>query len=116
MATQWSFAGYTFPIQDSPPRGNSGDWNWEEKLVEHEPLNANVTILTSWGRKSAQRVVSGTCGKATRDQIRTFHQSGTVGTLEDAEGRQITCRVIRAEFSTLLPGVRYNYSITFIAR
>ncbi len=116
MATQWSFDTYTFPVADSPKRGGSGDWNWEEKLVEHDPLNANVTILTTWGRKSPRRVITGTCGQATRNQMRTFHQNGTVGILADSEGRQTTCRIVRAEFGTFLPSDRYDYQIEFVER
>ena len=116
MAIQWSFAGYIFPIQDSPTRGNSGDWNVEEKLVEHDPLNANVTVLTTWGRKSARRIITGTCNATTRDQMRTFQAAGTVGTLEDAEERQFQARLIRADFTTLLPGERYTYTLEFLER
>lgn len=116
MAVQWSFATLTFPVEDSPARGRSGDWDWEEKLVEQDPLMANVTILTSWGRKSARRVISGTCSLATRDSLRALHQAATVGTLTDSEGRQVTCRIVRHSFSTLLPGTRYEYQIEFLAR
>lgn len=112
----WSFASYTFPIADSPPRGSGGEWDSEEKLVEQDPLMANVTILTSWGQKSARRTVSGTCGQTTRDQIRSFRQNATVGILQDSEGRQVTCRIVRSSFSTLLPGTRYNYQIEFMER
>ncbi len=116
MANQWSFATLTFPVADSPTRGGSGDWNREEKLVEQDPLSANVTILTSWGFKSARRVVSGTCGQTTRDSLRTLHTNGTVGTLTDSEGRQVTCRIVRADFGTILPSDRYDYTIEFMAR
>lgn len=116
MAVQWSFATLTFPVEDSPARGKSGEWNWEEKLIEQDPLMSTVTILTSWGRKSARRVISGTCGQYTRDKIRVLHGFGTVGTLEDAEGRQTQARIVRADFSTILPGTRYNYVVEFIER
>lgn len=116
MAYQWSFATYTFPVADSPKRGGSGDWNWEEKLIEQDPLMANVTILTSWGRKSARRTITGTCGQTTRDSLRTLHQNATVGTLTDSEGRQVTCRIIRADFGTILPTDRYDYAIGFMQR
>ncbi len=116
MAIQWSFAGYTFPVADSPSRGGSGEWNWEEKLVEQDPLMANVTILTSWGRKSARRTITGTCGQTTRDNIRTLHQNRTVGTLEDAEGRTLTARIVHADFTTMLPSDRYDYQIEFVER
>ena len=115
MATQWSFGAYTFPIADSPPRP-SGDWNLEEKLIEQDPLMANATILTTWGQKSARRTISGTCGQTTRDQMRTFHANGTVGTRTDAEGRQVSCRIISANFSSIIPIDRYEYNIEFIAR
>ncbi len=116
MAIQWSFATLTFPVADSPKRGGSGDWNWEEKLIEQDPLMANVTILTSWGRKSARRSVSGTCGQTTRDSLRTLHQNATVGTLMDSEGRQVTCRIVRADFGTILPSDRYDYVVEFVQR
>lgn len=116
MAIQWSFATLTFPIADSPVRGGSGDWNFEEKLIEQDPLMANVTILTSWGRKSARRTITGTCSESFRDSIRSLHTNATVGTLTDAEGRALTARIVRADFSTMLPSDRYNYSIEFLER
>lgn len=116
MATQWSFAGYIFPVEDSPSRGGSGDWNWREKLVEHDPLNANVTILTTWGRKSPRRVITGYCSQATRDKMRAFQQTATIGVLTDAEDRAVTARIIRADFTTLLPNTRFQYTIEFLQR
>lgn len=116
MAIQWSFASLTFPVADSPVRGSGGDWNFEEKLIEQEPLMADVTILTSWGMRSPRRVISGTCGQNTRDSIRTLHRNGTVGTLSDSEGRQITARIVRADFTTILPTDRYDYTIEFVER
>lgn len=116
MANQWSFAGYAFPYEDSPKRGGGGEWNLEEKLIEQDPLMASVTILTSWGQKSARRVISGTCGQTTRDSLRASHQNATVGTLEDSEGREMTARIVRADFSTLLPIDRYQYQVEFVAR
>lgn len=116
MAVQWSFATLTFPVEDSPSRGKSGEWDWEEKLIEQDPLMANVTILTSWGRKSARRTISGTCSQNTRDTLRTLHQNGTVGTLTDSEGRQVTCRIVRHSFNVLLPSTRYDYTLEFLAR
>lgn len=120
-AQQWSFSGYSFPYEDSPTRGNSGDWNWEEKLIEHDPLMANVTILTSWGRKSARRTITGTCGQTTRDTLRQKHQDAEVGALVDGEGRSVQARIVRADFKTVLPvGVaaakRYDYTIEFMER
>lgn len=112
----WSFAGYEFPIADSPARSGSGDWDLEEKLIEHDPLNANVTILTSWGMKSARRTITGTCGPATRDQMRTFHDNRTVGTLRDGENRSLQARIVSAGFTTQIPNVRYSYSLTFVER
>ncbi len=114
--SQWKFATYTFPFADSPTRGKSGDWNREEKLIEQDPLMANVTILTSVGSRSARRVISGTCGQTTRDSLRTLHTNLTVGTLTDGEGRQITCRIIRADFGTILPTDRYDYAIELVQR
>lgn len=112
----WSFSTYTFPIEDSPTRGGGGEWNEDEKLVEHEPLNADVTILTSWGFKSRRRTITGTCGPTTRDQMRTFWRNRTEGDLLDSENRTVTARIIRAEFTSLIPNVRYTYSIEFLER
>ena len=116
MANQWSFAGYTFPYADSPARGKGGEWNLEEKLIEQDPLMASVTLLTSWGQRSARRVISGTCGQTTRDTLRAAHQNATVSVLEDSEGREMTCRIVRADFDTLLPIDRYDYVVEFIVR
>lgn len=116
MAAQWSFATYTFPYADSPARGKSGDLNLEEKLIEQDPLMANVTILTSWGFQSGRRTISGTCSQTTRDSLRSLHHSGTVGVLTDSEGRNTTCRIVRADFNTVLPIDRYDYTIEFVAR
>lgn len=113
---QWSFDTYEFPIADSPMRGGSDDVNVEEKLVYHELLQANVTIVTSWGFSSGRRTITGVCGQATRDQMRTFHQNGTVGTLRDGEDRSITARIIVANFVTIIPGLRYRYTLEFIQR
>src|SRR3990172_10748758 len=107
---QWSFDGYDIPYADSPVRGSSGDWNEEEKLIEHDPLNANLTILTSWGFKSRRRSVQGTCGQLTRDTMLTKGRNRVTATLTDGEGRSISARIIRADFTTLLPvnpGARY---------
>ena len=112
----WSFAGFEFPIEDSPVRGKSGEWNWEEKLVEHDPLNANVTILTSWGRRSARRTISGVCGEGIRDKMRSLQQDGTTGALIDSEDRSVQARIVRTDFNTLIPGLRYEYSLEFIQR
>lgn len=116
MAQNWVFSTYTFPTADSPGRGQSDEWNDEEKLIEHEPLNADVTILTSWGFKSRRRAISGICGQTTRDQMRTFHRNATVDTLTDPEGRSLTARIVSAEFSTIIPTGRYRYTITFMER
>ncbi len=116
MAQNWVFSTYTFPTADSPGRGQSDEWNDEEKLIEHEPLNADVTVLTSWGFKSRRRTISGICGQATRDQMRTFHRNATVDALTDPEGRSITARIVRAEFSTIIPTGRYRYTIEFKER
>ncbi len=123
-APQWSFAGYTFPYADSPKRGGSDDWNLREKLIEHDPLNANVTILTSWGFKSSVRTIQGICNAVSRDQLKSLWTSNTVGTLTDSEGRAVTAKITDAKFSTITPeavtigvgaGV-YQYSITFMER
>lgn len=112
----WSFAGYTFPIADSPVRGGGGEWDSDEKLIEQDPLMANVTILTSWGFKSARRTITGTCGPTTRNQIRTLRTALTVGDLTDSEDRTVTCRITRAEFNTMIPNLRYDYVIEFTQR
>ncbi len=116
MAIGWTFSTYTFPAGDSPTRGQSGDWNDEEKLIEHDPLNADVTILTSWGFRSRNRTISGVCSMATRDAMRTFHRNKTVDTLTDPEGRTVEARIIRANFQTLIPTGRYRYTIEFKER
>lgn len=124
---QWSFSGYTFPVIDSPNKGRAGDWNREEKLVQHDPLVANVTILTSWGFKSRTRTITGSCGTVTRDTMLQKWTDGEVGILTDSEGRLITCRIVDAKFDTVLPKMalanecdasdgRYGYSITFMER
>lgn len=112
----WSFSTFTFPDEDSPGRGQSGEWNDEEKLIEQEPLNANVTVLTSWGFKSRRRTISGVCQQTMRDQMRTFQRNGTVGSLIDPEGRDMTARIVSAQFSTIIPTGRYNYTIEFLER
>lgn len=116
MAVQWSFATYTFPYADSPTRGKGGEWDLEEKLIEQDPLMASVTILTSWGFQSGRRTISGTCNQTTRDSLRSLHQNRTVGVLTDSEGRNTTCRIVRADFNTVLPIDRYEYTIEFVAR
>lgn len=123
VAHQWSFGSYHFPFEDSPARGSSGDWDDEEKLIEHDPLVASVTILTSWGFRSRRRTLSGTCGDLTRDQIRTDQRAGLVADLHDVEGRTVSARIISAKFTTVIPTGsapgrrgRYTYNITFMAR
>lgn len=104
-------------------RGSSGDWDDEEKLVQHDPLVANITILTSWGFRSRKRIITGTCGDLTRDQIRTDQRAAVVADLHDAEGRTVSARIITAQFTTVIPTAsavgrrgRYTYNITFLAR
>lgn len=123
LAVNWTFSTYTFPRGDVPSKGGSDDWNDEEKLVEQDLLNCDTTILTSWGFKSRRRTITGTCGELTRDQMRTFHRNGIVAALSDSEGRSVTCRIVSAKFTTMIPtgGVagrrgRYEYQIEFIAR
>lgn len=123
IAVNWTFSTYTFPRGDVPVRGGSDEWNDTEKLVEHDPLNANVTILTSWGFTSRHRTITGTCGDVTRDQIRTFQRNATVAALVDSEGRSVNCRIVSAKFSTMLPTAgtvgrrgRYEYQIEFEER
>jgi hypothetical protein len=129
MTTQWSFAGYTFPWADQPERRGSGDWNYEQKSVEHEPLMASVTIQTDWGVKSRRRTVTGTCSATTRDQMQTFQLAFTVGALVDSEGRSMNAKIVKATFRTLLPkdaslldcegaatDGRYKFTIEFMER
>jgi hypothetical protein len=77
---------------------------------------ANVTIITSWGFRSGRRTITGICNQTTRDQMRTFQQNGTVGTLRDSENRSITARLVRAEFQTIIPSRRYQYTLEFLQR
>ncbi len=116
MATDWVFSTYTLPAGDSPTRGNSGEWNDEEKLIEHDPLNADVTILTSWGFRSRTRIISGICNQTTRDAMRSFHRNKTVDTLTDPEGRGVEARITAATFQTIIPTGRYRYTIEFKER
>jgi len=123
LAVNWTFSTYTFPRGDTPAKGGSDDWNDEEKLVEQDPLNANVTILTSWGFKSRRRIITGTCGELTRNEIRTFQRNATVAALVDSEARSVTCRIVSAKFSTMIPtgGIvgrrgRYEYVVEFVER
>lgn len=112
----WSFSTHTFPIEDSPSRGGGGEWNEDEKLVEHEPLNADVTILTTWGFKSRRRTIVGVCGVTTRDQMRALWRARTEGLLVDSENRQVEARIIKAQFTTVIPNLRYEYEIEFLER
>ena len=116
MAVNWVFSTYTFPTADSPLRGQSGEWNDDEKLIEHDPLNADVTILTSWGFRSRTRSINGICGQATRDAMRAFYRNGTVDTLTDPEGRTVQARIVKTQFNTLIPTGRYKYTIEFKER
>jgi hypothetical protein len=126
--TPWSFDGYEFPIGDAPERGKSGDWNREEKLIEQDPLMADVTLLKSWGFKSRRRKITGYCEQVTRDTLWAKWIAGTVGILIDGENRQIKCRITRADFNTINPVTEldansdpvstplYTYSIEFVER
>jgi hypothetical protein len=118
MATKhWSFDGYDFPYADAPSKGSSNDWNREEKLVEHDPLSANVTILTSWGLKSARRTITGICGINTRNTMKAKYEAKIVGPLIDGERRQVNARITRADFETLSPiTLRFKYTIEFMQR
>jgi len=125
---QWTFDDFTFPWEDSPGKRGADDWNYEEKLIEHEPLMASVTILTSWGFKSRSRTITGTCSATTRDTLQTKQLAGTRAALVDSEGRSVTCRIRAAKFVTLLPKTavldcdgnaadgRYSYTIEFMER
>jgi len=125
---QWEFSGYTFPYIDSPSKRGAGDWNKEEKVVQHDPLMANISTLTSWGFKSRTRSITGECGTVTRDTINTKWEDLEIGDLTDSEGRKVTCRIINARFDTQLPKMsnqdiacdpndgRYKYTITFMER
>jgi len=125
---QWEFSGYIFPYIDSPTKRGAGDWNKEEKVVQHDPLNANISTLTSWGFKSRTRTITGECGVTTRDTINAKWEALEVGGLTDSEGRKITCRITAAKFDTQLPKManqagdcatndgRYKYTISFMER
>ncbi len=116
MAAFWRFDGFDFPAADSPLRGRSGDWNRKEKLVEHEPINAGHTVLVSWGFTSGRRTISGICTQLTRDTLITKWENSDEGSLIDAEGRNVIARIIDAKFDTIIPGERYNYTLTFMER
>lgn len=123
VSPQWSFAGYTFPFADSPRKGGSEDFNPDEKLIEHDPLNANITILSSWGFTSARRTIQGTCSAISRDQLKALWLNRTVGTLIDAESRSVQARITNAKFETMIPEAAisvgsglYRYTITFRER
>lgn len=113
---QWRFDGFFFPPADSPRKGASGDWNRTEKLVEHEPINAGVTIITSWGFTSGRRTIKGVCTQLTRDTLISKWESASEGALIDGENRSVNARIINTRFSTIIPGFRYEYEITFIQR
>jgi len=125
---QWSFDGFAFPVADSPSKGNADDWSYEERLIEHNPLMSNTTVLTSLGFVSRRRSIRGTCSAATRDTLQTKQLARIVGVLIDSENRSVTCRIVRARFITLLPknsgvdceanaaGGRYSYAIEFLER
>jgi len=113
----WSFDAYTFPIADSPTgRGGADEWNYEEKLVIHSPINSTVDILTSYGFKSPRRTITGRCSKATRDALRAKFLLRTVGYLVDGEGTSKLARAEKFSFKEIFPLKRYEYDITFIAR
>ena len=113
----WSFDAYTFPIADSPTgRGGADEWNYEEKLVTHTPINSNIDVLTSFGFKSPRRTIVGRCSKATRDAIRAKFLACTVGYLVDGEGTSKLARMEKCVFKEVFPLKRYEYEICFIAR
>ena len=129
MPTQWSFAGYTFPWEDSPERGGADDWSYEQKIIEHEPLMANVTVTTDWGVRSRRRTIRGSCSATTRDALQAFQLNNTVGDLVDSEDRTIRAKIQKAKFVTQLvkdtalldcdgnpTGGRYKYSMEFLER
>ena len=129
MSTQWVFAGYTFPWEDSPQRGGADDWNYERKSIEHEPLMAGMTIQTDWGVKSRRRTIRGSCSATTRDAMQAFQIANTVGDLVDSEGRTISAKIQKAKFVTQMAkdislldcdgnptDGRYKYTLDFMAR
>ena len=113
---QWTFAGYTFPVDSQPQREGAGEWNVEEKAAYHTPLNSDKDVITSFGFKSARRTIRGRCSKAFRDAMRAKQTSRVTGSLTDADGGSKSCRIEKAMFKELFPGGRYSYDITFCAR
>lgn len=118
---QVRFDDYTFPLADSPSPGGAGEWNMEEKLVQQDPLNSNVTILTSWGFRSRTRTISGVCGRRTRDVMRDKYRNKVVADYVDAEGQAVRCRIVAQEFQTIHTAddpdaSLYKYTITFMER
>jgi len=117
MATLiWEFAGYTFTVDSQPTRGGAGDWNKKRKVVVQEPLNSDIDVLIDFGFASGRRTIRGRASKAFRDQMLTFFGNRTIGDLTDAENRAQSAQILEANFSTVLPDVLYDFTITFIAR
>lgn len=114
MDTKWTFAGYAFPSDSLPSDG--GDWDYGEKVIEHEPLGADVTVVTSLGFKSDTRVVAGDCSRDFRDNIKSLQRNLTVGDLVDGEGRTVSARIMVSSFQGMNTNRRFKYSITFKAR
>ena len=116
MALNWAYAGYTFAAADQPTRGGAGEWNNERKVVIHTPINSNTDVITDFGRTSSRRTIKGRCGQGFRNQMRTFYNNQTIGNLVDGDGESQSAQILEITFDEVIPGVRWEYTITLIAR
>jgi hypothetical protein len=115
VTNAWSFAGYAFPWDCVPTRGQSDSWNKKRKVVIHTPLNSDIDVLTNFGFESARRTIRGHCTLAFKNQMMSYFGGLTVGALVDSDGVSQSCQILEASFETLRTG-RYAYTIQFIAR
>jgi len=116
VASSWAFSGYTFPFESQPTRGGAGDWNKARKVVRHEPINSDIDVLTNYGFTSGRRTITGRCSKTFRDTMKGHLNSLTIADLVDGDGESQSCQIWTATFDEIIPGVRYDYTIEFIAR
>lgn len=114
--TNWAFAGYTFPVADQPSKGGAGEWNRERKVAVSQPINSSDDVLTNFGFTSARRTISGRCSQAFRNQMRTFFNNLTEGTLTDSEGGTQKAQILELSFDEQVPERLYAYTVVFIAR
>jgi hypothetical protein len=116
MALLWAFAGYTFPVECQPARRGAGEWNRARKTVIHQPINSDTDVITDFGFTSGRRTIRGSCTQAFRNQMRSFFGGRTIGNLVDGEGQSQSAQILELDFQEVLPGLLYEYTITFIAR